>query len=190
MLDIGGQDTKVIALGAGGRVIDFEMNDKCAAGTGKFLEVMARALGSTSTNLRRRRSQPRPASRSPPCVPSLPRVRSWDSSTAGRTEAQSPQGLQDVVAKRTVSSLARVGAEGPMVFAGGVANNVAMVGWCARGFAGDVLVPEETQTVGALERRSATQREPPGRVAARQRAVPPSDRLLLKSGGRSPPLAS
>ena len=45
VLDIGGQDTKVIALGVGGRVTDFEMNDKCAAGTGKFLEVMARALG-------------------------------------------------------------------------------------------------------------------------------------------------
>ncbi len=45
VLDIGGQDTKVIALGPGGKVIDFEMNDKCAAGTGKFLEVMAKALG-------------------------------------------------------------------------------------------------------------------------------------------------
>ena len=45
VLDIGGQDTKVISLGESGRVLDFEMNDKCAAGTGKFLEVMARALG-------------------------------------------------------------------------------------------------------------------------------------------------
>ncbi|HSK47074.1 MAG TPA: BadF/BadG/BcrA/BcrD ATPase family protein, partial [Coriobacteriia bacterium] len=45
VLDIGGQDTKVIALGESGKVLDFEMNDKCAAGTGKFLEVMARALG-------------------------------------------------------------------------------------------------------------------------------------------------
>ena len=53
MLDIGGQDTKVISLGAGGRVTDFEMNDKCAAGTGKFLEVMARALGFTLDELAR-----------------------------------------------------------------------------------------------------------------------------------------
>ena len=45
ILDIGGQDTKVIRLGPAGRVLDFEMNDKCAAGTGRFLEVMARALG-------------------------------------------------------------------------------------------------------------------------------------------------
>ncbi|MGD8397785.1 MAG: BadF/BadG/BcrA/BcrD ATPase family protein, partial [Anaerolineae bacterium] len=45
VLDIGGQDSKVIRVGAGGRVLRFEMNDRCAAGTGRFLENMARALG-------------------------------------------------------------------------------------------------------------------------------------------------
>ena len=44
VLDIGGQDTKVIVLGPEGKVIKFEMNDRCAAGTGKFLEFMATAL--------------------------------------------------------------------------------------------------------------------------------------------------
>lgn len=45
VIDIGGQDCKVIVLGADGQVSNFLMNDKCAAGTGRFLEVMARALG-------------------------------------------------------------------------------------------------------------------------------------------------
>jgi len=45
VLDIGGQDMKVILLDGNGGVEDFQMNDKCAAGTGKFLEVMASALG-------------------------------------------------------------------------------------------------------------------------------------------------
>ena len=45
VVDIGGQDTKVIVLDAGGRVVDFEMNDRCAAGTGRFLEIMAKTLG-------------------------------------------------------------------------------------------------------------------------------------------------
>jgi (R)-2-hydroxyacyl-CoA dehydratese activating ATPase len=45
IIDIGGQDSKIISLDAAGRVIDFAMNDKCAAGTGRFLEVMAHALG-------------------------------------------------------------------------------------------------------------------------------------------------
>lgn len=46
VIDIGGQDTKVILL-KNGRVIDFVMNDKCSAGTGKFLEVMANRMGLT-----------------------------------------------------------------------------------------------------------------------------------------------
>jgi len=45
ILDIGGQDTKVIALNEHGNVWKFEMNDRCAAGTGKFLEIMAKNLG-------------------------------------------------------------------------------------------------------------------------------------------------
>jgi len=45
VIDIGGQDTKVIALNEKGSVWKFEMNDRCAAGTGKFLEIMARNLG-------------------------------------------------------------------------------------------------------------------------------------------------
>lgn len=45
IIDIGGQDTKVISLDDNGRVADFEMNDRCAAGTGRFLEIMARTLG-------------------------------------------------------------------------------------------------------------------------------------------------
>jgi activator of 2-hydroxyglutaryl-CoA dehydratase len=45
VLDIGGQDSKAIALFENGKVRKFEMNDRCAAGTGKFLEIMARSLG-------------------------------------------------------------------------------------------------------------------------------------------------
>ena len=44
VIDIGGQDTKVISLDEDGTVMNFEMNDRCAAGTGRFLEIMAKAL--------------------------------------------------------------------------------------------------------------------------------------------------
>ena len=44
VIDLGGQDSKAIAIDAGGKVLDFVMNDKCSAGTGRFLEVMAHAL--------------------------------------------------------------------------------------------------------------------------------------------------
>ncbi|MBM4396823.1 MAG: 2-hydroxyglutaryl-CoA dehydratase [Deltaproteobacteria bacterium] len=44
LVDIGGQDSKAMRLGPGGRVVEFAMNDKCAAGTGRFLDAMARAM--------------------------------------------------------------------------------------------------------------------------------------------------
>jgi len=44
IIDIGGQDSKVIVLNSSGNVVNFVMNDKCAAGTGRFLDVMAKAL--------------------------------------------------------------------------------------------------------------------------------------------------
>ena len=47
VIDIGGQDTKIILLSSNGRVVDFVMNDKCSAGTGKFLEVMSNRMGLT-----------------------------------------------------------------------------------------------------------------------------------------------
>ncbi|MDZ7264639.1 MAG: 3-hydroxyacyl-ACP dehydratase, partial [candidate division KSB1 bacterium] len=50
ILDIGGQDTKAISLAVDGKLLKFEMNDKCAAGTGRFLEIMAMALGYSLTD--------------------------------------------------------------------------------------------------------------------------------------------
>ncbi len=52
ILDIGGQDSKVIRLNDQGRVIKFEINDRCAAGTGNFLEIMAKSLGFTINECR------------------------------------------------------------------------------------------------------------------------------------------
>ncbi|PLP24179.1 hypothetical protein CWN01_15785, partial [Klebsiella pneumoniae] len=51
VIDIGGQDSKVIQLDAGGNLSDFLMNDKCAAGTGRFLEVISRTLGASVEQL-------------------------------------------------------------------------------------------------------------------------------------------
>ncbi len=63
---------------------------------------------------------------------------------------QSTSAPHDAMAKRTVSSRRRTGAAGPLVFAGGVAENAALVEFVRIGFAGEALVPAEAQTVGAL----------------------------------------
>ena len=153
VLDIGGQDTKVITLGAHGKVTDFEMNDKCAAGTGKFLEVMARALGFSLEELAEAAlGSPRGVAISSMCT-----VFAESEVTGlvhrGEDRGAISRGLHESIAKRTLSSLRRVGARGPLVFAGGVAKNPAMVAMIREGFAGDVVVPGEngtdSQIVGA-----------------------------------------
>ena len=150
VLDIGGQDTKVIALGEGGRVTDFEMNDKCAAGTGKFLEVMARALGFSLEEM----AAASLVAESGLPITSMCTVFAESEVTGlvhrGEDRRAISRGLHESIAKRTLSSLTRVRAAGPLVFAGGVAKNAAMVELIRAGFAGDVLVPDEAQTVGAL----------------------------------------
>jgi len=149
VLDIGGQDTKVISLGAGGKVADFEMNDKCAAGTGKFLEVMARALGFSLEEMAAQAL----SAQSGVAISSMCTVFAESEVTGlvhrGEDRARIARGLHDSIAKRTLGSLKRIRATGPLVFAGGVAKNGAMVRFITEGFEGEVHVPEEAQIVGA-----------------------------------------
>jgi len=67
----------------------------------------------------------------------------------GEDRGRIARGLHQSIAKRTLGSLKRVGAQGPLVFAGGVARNPAMVALIRNGFSGEVLVPAEAQLVGA-----------------------------------------
>jgi predicted CoA-substrate-specific enzyme activase len=149
VLDIGGQDTKVIALRPDGRVADFEMNDKCAAGTGKFLEVMARALGFTLDEL----GAASAIADSGVQISSMCTVFAESEVTGlvhrGEDRGRIARGLHESIARRTLGALKRIGAEGPLVFAGGVARNPAMVALVREGFAGEVMVPAEAQIVGA-----------------------------------------
>ncbi len=150
ILDIGGQDTKVISLSSTGAVTDFEMNDKCAAGTGKFLEVMARALGFPIDELGPAALQAESGVK----VSSMCTVFAESEVTGlvhrGEDRGRIALGLCESIARRTVSSLTRVRATGPLVFAGGVAKNPAMVALVSAGYADEVHVPDQAQTVGAL----------------------------------------
>ena len=150
ILDIGGQDTKVILLGEAGRVLDFEMNDKCAAGTGRFLEVMARALGVEVDEL----GAAALAADSAATVSSMCTVFA-ESEVVGLIHRGEPReaiarGLHEAIARRTLSTLRRVGAAPPLLFAGGGARNPALVALITAGLDGDVLVAPEPQIVGAL----------------------------------------
>jgi len=150
ILDMGGQDTKAIAISAGGDVEDFEMNDRCAAGTGRFLEVMAHALGLGIDELGEVALRADSAAQ----VSSMCTVFA-ESEVVGLLHRGVPReqialGLHEAVARRTLAMLRRVDATGPLLFAGGVARNQAM--WClvASGYDGPLLSVSEPQLVGAL----------------------------------------
>jgi predicted CoA-substrate-specific enzyme activase len=150
VLDIGGQDTKAIALDERGKVRKFEMNDRCAAGTGRFLEVMATALGFSMDDFvgAARRSESAAQVNSMCTVFAESEVVSMVARGAPREEVA--LGLHDAVARRTLSMLARIPNEPDVLFAGGVALNSCICDLIRKGLGADLHVPESPQAVAAL----------------------------------------
>ena len=150
ILDIGGQDSKAIALNPDGRVLKFEMNDRCAAGTGKFLEIMARTLGFTldefgSEALKGQKDMQ---------ISSMCTVFAESEVTSllakGEDRHDIALALHHSVVRRAVGMVKRVSMEQSMVFAGGVARNSCMVRLLEEALQTPVLVPENPQMVGAI----------------------------------------
>lgn len=150
ILDIGGQDSKAISLGPGGRVLRFEMNDRCAAGTGKFLEIMALSLQVPLADFGTFAAGG--DTRIP--INSMCTVFAESEATSLMARGENPRnialGVHLAILRRIDSMLRRVGLEGPLVFAGGVARNVCAVN-LLREFSGvECLVPDDPDLVGAL----------------------------------------
>jgi len=150
VIDLGGQDSKVIVLDDQGRVIDFVMNDKCAAGTGRFLEVMAGAMetrveemGSLSLQARKR------ISISSMCtVFAESEVVSLIAQGVNREDIIG--GIHDSIASRIHGMAKRLRVEDEITFTGGVAKNLGMVQALKRRFKIHINLPQEPQIVGAL----------------------------------------
>jgi len=150
VIDIGGQDSKAIRLGSTGRVIDFAMNDKCAAGTGRFLEVMAAALAVPIEELGNLalRSE-RPVSISSTCTV-FAESEAISHIARGAARQDVAAGLHLAIANRILGLVARVGLEPEIMLSGGVALNAGVVTAIAELCAQHIAVPSEPQTVGAL----------------------------------------
>lgn len=150
ILDIGGQDSKAIALDDHGRVIKFEMNDKCAAGTGKFLEIMAQTLGYSLDQFGAGALK----SQKEIQVSSMCTVFAESEVTSLVAKGEDRQdialGVHESVVRRAVSMLKRVNIEDPILFAGGVARNPCMCRLLEQALEREVLVPEDPQMVGAI----------------------------------------
>jgi (R)-2-hydroxyacyl-CoA dehydratese activating ATPase len=150
VVDMGGQDTKAIRIHPGGDVVDFCMNDKCAAGTGRFLQSAAAALELDlaelgPTALRGKR----PVAISTTCtVFAESEVLSW--LARGRKIEDILLGVHSSIAQRSFGLLRRVGIEEEVTFTGGVTRNVAMVQVLGEMLGSELNVSEESHYMGAL----------------------------------------
>ncbi|MFH2092744.1 MAG: acyl-CoA dehydratase activase [Pseudomonadota bacterium] len=150
VLDIGGQDSKVIKLDASGKVVRFEMNDRCAAGTGKFLEIMAKTLGFCIDTF----GENAMAAKKDLSISSMCTVFAESEVTSLVAKGENPneiaRGLHLAVVKRAASMLRRVSPEGPIVFTGGVANNPCIAKFLAMETRRKILIPENPEMNGAV----------------------------------------
>jgi predicted CoA-substrate-specific enzyme activase len=150
VIDIGGQDSKVIRLGKAGTASDFVMNDRCAAGTGRFLEVMARSLEVPLTRLGDLSQRAgRAAAISSMCTV-FAESEVVSLVAEGVAVAEIVAGLHAAVAERICGMVLRVGLAPPVAMTGGVAHNRGVVRALERRLGCEVLVPPEPHLVGAL----------------------------------------
>ena len=150
IIDIGGQDSKVILLNEQAHVQDFEMNDKCSAGSGRFLEVMADALeipleefGSLALTSK----NPSPIS-STCTVFAESEVISRINQGASRVDVAA--GIHKAIVNKTIALSARVGIQPEVALTGGVALNPAVKEMLEIELGTKIIVPSEPQMNGAL----------------------------------------
>ena len=157
VLDIGGQDSKVISLeisresGAGkpGAVRDFLMNDKCAAGTGRFLQVLSGILNMPLEELGRAAATGNPVAISSMCAVFA------ETEIVGLLARSTPPqdiaaGVFRAIARRMCGLARRISMQGECVFTGGLATSPAFAAILSDELGLTVNVPEDPQTVGAL----------------------------------------
>lgn len=151
ILDIGGQDSKVILVNPDGSVAKFEMNDRCAAGTGRFLENIAAAMGFTIEDFgpHALAAEGKAIQISSMCTVF---AESEAVSLIGRGEdsRQVALGIHMAIINRVAAMIRRVGQRQRFVFAGGVALNPCLREFLPRELGVPVTVPDSPQTIGAL----------------------------------------
>lgn len=148
IIDIGGQDSKAILINDRGKVLNFVMNDKCAAGTGRFLQVMAATLGLEMEELNTLNTSRAVAVNSMCTVFAESEVVSL--LAAGTAKEEIMAGLFAAIARRTVGMAAALGSHEGVTFTGGVARINGVREALARALETGVQVPELPQLTGAL----------------------------------------
>lgn len=149
ILDIGGQDSKVINLDEDGNVVNFLMNDKCAAGTGRFLEVTSNILGSDITKIDELARGNNPVNISSMCtVFAESEIVSLLAQNVPTGEVAA--GILKSIANKSTSMLSRGEIVDKVAFTGGLAKSSELVRMVSEIIGKDIFLAEDTQIIGAL----------------------------------------
>ena len=151
IIDMGGQDSKAIEVSPRGDVLNFAMNDKCAAGTGRFLEVMAHILQVESMD----EMGPLALESKDPCTISSTCTVFAETEVVvlradGKERRDLIAGVHKSAASRVASMAAMLTCTPDAVFTGGVARNIGMKKYLETELKRELLVPESPQIIGAL----------------------------------------
>jgi predicted CoA-substrate-specific enzyme activase len=160
IIDMGGQDSKAIEVDPEGNVTNFTMNDKCAAGTGRFLEVMAQVLEIESVA----EMGPIALQSKEPCrISSTCTVFAETEVVVLRAEGKDRKdliaGVHKAVASRVAAMASSLIFRPDAVFTGGVAKNIGMRRFLEEEIGMKLLIPDEPQIIGALGAALFAQRE-------------------------------
>jgi predicted CoA-substrate-specific enzyme activase len=150
IIDIGGQDSKGIKLDSDGKVINFIMNDKCAAGTGRFLEVIAEALGIKLTEMGGLSLEAKQYVKISNTCTVFAEHEVTTKLTDGATIPEIVAGLHEAFAGRVVNMVRNLGIEKEVVVTGGGAKNIGLIKAIEDKVGFPVLVPTEPLLTGAL----------------------------------------
>lgn len=151
VIDVGGQDSKAIALTPEGQVRKFKMNDRCAAGTGRFLETMALAMGVSIEELGSHAlAAPDGAVRINSTCTVFAESEVVSLIARGEDTRRIALGLHQAIGQRIANLARRVDMHVPVVFVGGVALNPCIQQMLAKELGRPLIVPSEPQIVGAL----------------------------------------
>jgi predicted CoA-substrate-specific enzyme activase len=150
ILDIGGQDTKAIALDITGNITQFYMNDSCAAGTGRIMETMADALHYSVSEFGIAASEATQAEKISNMGNEFAESEAVSLITGGAKREEVALGIHEAIASRALSVLSRLPEFKALVFTGGVAYNPCIYQIFSKRLGITIFVPPDPQIVGAL----------------------------------------
>jgi predicted CoA-substrate-specific enzyme activase len=150
IIDIGGQDTKGIRVSPTGEVADFVMNDKCAAGTGRFLDAAAHTLNLPLDEIGPLSLRSQDSLRITNVCAVFVESEIMAHLAKGRKVEDILRGVHQAIAGRSVALLRRIGIEAEVTFTGGVSRNAGMVAALEEKLGGRLNVCSDAQFTGAI----------------------------------------